>query len=247
MSSLIQKARRAREWDRPHSTVEGQIVRLNPRHGARIHLGCGDVYLAGYLNIDLPPAEGVASGTSAPDVIADITRLDCPHDVLAEIRLHHVFEHFERPYALALLIRWHAWLAPGGMLLVETPDFEGCVKGFSARSFEEQSLVLRHLFGSQEAIWANHLDGWSARRFQRVLSDIGFERVQTDATYSDEDQMLANVVARASKSHHPPPEKEQVAAAKALLELSMNGRNPTEERLAAGWKQDLESALERRG
>jgi len=38
---------------------------------------------------------------------------------LDEIRSHHLFEHFDRAHALALLIRWHGWLRPGGALTVD--------------------------------------------------------------------------------------------------------------------------------
>jgi hypothetical protein len=155
---------------------------LRPGAGARLHLGCGDAYLSGYLNIDYAPELGVASGTSHPDVEADILSLDCPEGALAEVRLHHVFEHFERAVALALLVRWFDWLEPGGVLTLETPDFERCVVDFADRPLEDQSLILRHLFGSQEAAWAHHLDGWSPRRFREVLAHLGYERIETDAT-----------------------------------------------------------------
>jgi predicted SAM-dependent methyltransferase len=114
---------RRRGWTEPYSERRDGRTWLRPRRGARIHLGCGDIYLSEYLNVDYPPELGVASGTSRPDVEADIVSLDCPPDAVAEIRLHHVFEHFERAVALALLVRWYEWLSPGGVLTIETPDF----------------------------------------------------------------------------------------------------------------------------
>lgn len=220
-----------------------EVVTLLPGPGARVHLGCGDVYLDGYLNVDLPPEQGVASGTSSPDVIADIAQLECPAATLDEIRLHHVFEHFDRAQALALLIRWHGWLRAGGALVIETPDFERCVDGIRERDFGQQSLILRHIFGSQEAPWARHLDGWSASRFDHVLKTLGFETVTTSETFSDEQHLLINVVARAVKSDRYPTRDEQLNSAIAILEQSMNGTNATEERLASRWTRDLQTAL----
>ena len=89
--------------------------------------------------------------SSRPDVEADIVSLDAPDPTIADVRLHHVFEHFERAVALALLVRWFEWLEPGGVLTVETPDFERCVDDFTHRTPDEQALILRDVFGSQEA------------------------------------------------------------------------------------------------
>ena len=243
MLRLVRPPHRRRGWEKPSFEVRGDRTMLLPSPGARVHLGCGDVYLPGYLNVDLPPDLGVASGTSRPDVETDILSLDCPDQGLHEVRLHHVFEHFERPVALALLVRWFEWLEPGGTLTIETPDFERCVDGFADRPLDDQTLILRHLFGSQEAVWARHLDGWSARRFGDVLVRVGFERVEAEATTSDERGLLVNVVARALKPQHPQPREARVTAAVALLRQSMNGVNPTEERLAARWVETFGRVL----
>jgi hypothetical protein len=217
---------------------------LNPPRNGRVHLGCGDTYRSGYLNVDLPPAEGVASGTSRPDLQCDVTQVDCPPATLAEIRLHHLFEHFERAQALALLIRWHGWLRPGGRLVIETPDFAGCIAGFDDRSLDEQGVILRHIFGSQEAPWAQHRDGWSARRFAFVLGELGFTRISTDSTFSDEHGLLPNVVVSATRPIGQGYTHEaQVEAALRILRQSMNGQNRTEETLFEHWRVQLSNEL----
>jgi hypothetical protein len=232
-----------RRWPNPPAAPpdERGRVELRPPAEAHVHLGCGDVRLPGYLNVDLPPAQGVASGTSRPDVEADVLSVACPARSLAEVRLHHLFEHFDRATALALLLRWYGWLRPGGYVTIETPDFEACVDGFAGRTPQQQSVILRHVFGSQEAPWAEHLDGWSPRRFREVLGELGFVGVQTSRTDSDELGLLANVVAVA----HRPQDgglapSEQHERALALLRRSMNGENPTEEKLFERWRARFE-------
>jgi hypothetical protein len=141
-------------------------------------------------------------------------------------------------------VRWYEWLQPGGVLTIETPDFARCVDVFAERPSEDQALILRHLFGSQEAAWAQHRDGWSAARFRHTLPLLGFERVVTESTSSDERGLLPNVVARAFKPEVAVPRDARTAAALALLRQAMNGRNPTEERLATRWAAVFERTLD---
>ena len=232
-----------RSWPSPpadpgHDAL-GNIHLRPPKHG-RVHLGCGDVHRRGYLNVDLPPKDGVAGGTSRPDLESDVTAVSCPSETLAEVRLHHLFEHFERAQALALLLRWYHWLRPSGQLCIETPDFEGCILGFSDRPVGEQSVILRHIFGSQEAPWAQHKDGWSASRFRYVLAELGFSRISTSRTFSDERQLLPNVVVTAQRPREDGPTREaQLSSALGILRQSMNGESATEEILFARWREQF--------
>jgi FkbM family methyltransferase len=95
----------------------------------RLHLGCGETLLPGYVNIDYSREQHNVM-TVKPDMAADITSVDFPERTVDEVRLHHVFEHFNRVVALGLLIRWQRWLKPGGRLVIETPDFEHEVRAF---------------------------------------------------------------------------------------------------------------------
>jgi len=217
-------------------------IRLRPPKRGRVHLGCGDMYLRGYLNVDLPPKDGVATGTSRPDLESDATRVSCPPETLAEIRLHHLFEHFERAEALALLIRWYHWLRPGGHITVETPDFEGCIANFTGRPVGDQGVILRHIFGSQEAPWAQHRDGWSANRFRYVLGELGFTRISTSSTFSDRRRLLPNVVVKAHRPSGGKPTREaQVNSALRILRQSMNGEGQSEQLLFARWRSRFDA------
>jgi hypothetical protein len=247
MSPAVVDRLTGRTWPSPAADPadQGGLVLLRPPRRGRIHLGCGDIRLDGYLNIDLPPERGVASGTSRPDLESDVMAVRSPASSLDEIRLHHLFEHFDRAHTLALLIRWHGWLRPGGSLTIETPDFDACIAGFEKRSFADRSLILRHVFGSQEAPWAQHLDGWSPSRFREVLSRLGFVSIGTEPTYSDERKLLVNVIARARRAPDGGPDTlKQAEAARAILRLSMNGENPTEERLYERWRRAFDELLE---
>src|SRR4051812_20927311 len=129
----------------------------------RLHLGCGERYLDGYVNIDYPPSEHTVQQTSPADELADITRLEYAPESVAEVRLHHVFEHFDRPTALRLLIDWHEWLVDGGVLTIETPDFDRSVRAFTRRvGGGDPGPILRHGFGSHEGAGGVDWGGWEA-------------------------------------------------------------------------------------
>jgi hypothetical protein len=228
-----------RAWASPLASPpdgQGQVVLRPPKDG-HIHLGCGDQHLKGYLNVDLPPSEGVASGTSRPDLEADVLSVAAPPESLTEVRLHHLFEHFDRAQALALLVRWYGWLRPGGYVTIETPDFEACVAGFSERSLGDQALILRHIFGSQEAAWAQHRDGWSEARFRHVLGELGFTEISTSRTASDKRGVLRNIVVNAHRpTDNGPSRAAQLGKALELLRESMNGTAASEQGLLVRWQ-----------
>jgi predicted SAM-dependent methyltransferase len=146
----------------------------------KLHLGCGQKYLEGYINVDYPSSEHSVQEKSVADIHADITQLSYPASSVDEVRLHHVFEHFTRPVACGLISAWRSWLKPGGILHIEVPDFQKTafmvLNPFS--NSHSKSVALRHIFGSQEAHWAVHYEGWTANKLTNLLKNFGFEILQ---------------------------------------------------------------------
>ena len=140
----------------------------------KLHIGCQEKYLDGYENIDLPPSEHTVQEVRA-DKYADVRDLSYEENSITEIRSHHLLEHFSRQEALMLLACWRKWLKHGGLLVVETPDFEESAKKFLKASPEEQFVFGRHIYGSEEAAWATHKDYWSETKYRFVLSRLGFD------------------------------------------------------------------------
>lgn len=133
----------------------------------KLHLGCGERYLKGYINIDFPPALRGIQKHSAADRLIDIQKLKYAPETVDEIRLHHVFEHFPRAITSALLATWYFWLKENGILRIEVPDFEKMSKNYSYRA-------QRHIFGSQEASWAIHFAGYTSKNLTNFLQKYGF-------------------------------------------------------------------------
>lgn len=143
----------------------------------RLHLGCGENYLEGYVNVDFPPSEHTVIKPRA-DLFKDIRDLEYPEESVDEVRSHHLFEHFSRVEAIDLLLKWMKWLKPGGILRIETPDFYRCAHLFIFSNFEERTQLARHIFGSQEAKWAYHLDGWWDQKFKIFLRKLKFCQIK---------------------------------------------------------------------
>jgi predicted SAM-dependent methyltransferase len=142
----------------------------------KLHLGCGERYFEGYVNIDYPLTEHTVQKKSVADVQANLLTLRYETGTVDEIRLHHVFEHFSRSVACALLTNWYFWLKPGGVLHIEVPDFSRTarwsISGMMRR--KRTNVGLRHIFGSQEAHWAVHYEGYSKKLLTKMLGIFGF-------------------------------------------------------------------------
>jgi predicted SAM-dependent methyltransferase len=208
----------------------------------RLHLGCGQKKYPEYINIDFPDSEHTLQKTVAADAFADIRTLRFPAGSVTEIRSHHVFEHFDRPTALALLSAWYEWLALDGLLLIETPDFHKSIEMIldPAYSYEQKQSIIRHIFGSHEAAWALHYDGWYQEKFTYILTMLGFEIVTIEKS---EWHLTASIAITARKVQHNEPEQTMKTVAKilsqALVDLSSD-----ELTLFALWLEKYASAYQ---
>ena len=159
----------------------------------KLHLGCGEKYLEGYENVDYPQSEHSVVKVRA-DKYHEIRTLSYPENSIDEIRSHHLFEHFLRAETVALLMKWRRWLAPGGKLVIETPDFLGCAAAYASAMTQKRRMELgRHMMGSEEARWAIHYDFWDAPKFKYVFRGCGFERTSVRYFQNSVAQHLPNV------------------------------------------------------
>src|SRR5690606_8015018 len=84
--------------------------------GVRLHLGCGDKRLEGWINIDGQALPGV-------DVVADLRRpLD--FDNVEAVFAEHFIEHLRIEDTLRLFAELHRVLRPGGVVRLSTPNLD---------------------------------------------------------------------------------------------------------------------------
>ena len=203
--------------------------------GVRLHVGCGSVNFSRYVNIDLPPSHHVVGLGSGADMYADVRNLPFHNGSVAEIQAHHIFEHFNRPAALKLLIHWYELLESGGSIVIATPNLPKAAKRASSRmaSIEERMGALRHIFGSQEAGWAYHLDGWSRWKWELILPQFGFGSLRFREYSSNK---MDHIVVKATKLNAIKTREELINNSIALIKLSATS---PDDPLAIAWVEQF--------
>lgn len=208
----------------------------------RLHLGCGQRYLDGYINIDFPLDNHSVQQHSVADRHADITTLVFPARSVAEVRLHHVFEHFRRPVACALLATWNAWMIDGATLHVEVPDLQrsAWVLANPFAPLAAKALTERHLFGSHEASWAAHFEAYSEQLLRHMFETFGFTVTQvTRNSWAG----THNLEVIAHKKADLPGDDACRMAARRYLETFLVDRSESEIILLDTWLAQFDSQL----
>jgi predicted SAM-dependent methyltransferase len=209
----------------------------------RLHLGCGQYYLDGYLNVDFPLSEHTLQRESVADEYHDLTRLRYAAESVDEVRLHHVFEHFPRPQAAALVASWQSWLRGGGTLRIEVPDFDATAALVldPKAPTRDRRVAVRHLFGSNEAPWATHYDGWSESRLRELVGAFGFEtrEVRRNAYLA-----TRNVEITATRGTAPATKAEAVQAAREYLRQFTLDESEFETHLLEIWLDQFRAQLD---
>ena len=145
----------------------------------RLHLGCGEQRIKGYVNIDLRK-------TKATDLVCNIIKIPYPDAIVDVIETYHVIEHLPRHLLPKALKEWFRAMAPGAMLIIECPDFDKAVKEY----LEGNEKRIDTIFGLQRFPGDTHLFGYNAKRLKKILEEADFKGVQyedpTDYHVKDE-------------------------------------------------------------
>lgn len=99
---------------------------VSPDGKLRLHVGCGMINAAGYLNVDLMDAPHVHVQRPIDDLslFAD----GCADLVYAS----HCLEHFGYRHSHTVLAEWARVLRPGGVLRVAVPDFAVITRAYAS-------------------------------------------------------------------------------------------------------------------
>lgn len=150
----------------------------------KLNIGSRKKHRKGYTTIDIEDGHGV-------DIVGDFRTMYFEN--VQEILAEHLLEHFSREEGEKVLELWNSWLQKGGVLIVETPDFEHICKNFEKNEY----WMTRHAYGSQEAEWAFHRTGYYEESFKQLLPKHGFEVKEISRNLSR--KILPNIRVKAIK------------------------------------------------
>ena len=121
-----QSIRESKEWHERKDEIADPIIldqesyqsELRLMKGKiRVNLGCGELPVPGYLNVDRRALPGV-------DIVADVLKLPFAKGSLSEIMSAHLVEHFrERQLRDQILPYWKSLLNQDGMIRIICPDW----------------------------------------------------------------------------------------------------------------------------
>jgi len=135
----------------------------------KLHLGCGDKILDGFINIDVRDIEGV-------DIVSDITKLETFDDNSVDlIYCSHVLEHFGRNVYKKVLENWYKKIKDGGVLRISVPNFESIVEYYN--TYRDIRPLLGLLYGGQTYEQNYHYCAWDFNSISEDLKEIGFKEV----------------------------------------------------------------------
>ena len=95
----------------------------------KLNIGCGSRILAGWTNCDI---ERHPEATRAPEILCDARKIPLADGCAETVMAIHVFEHFYRWEADAVLQEWRRLLKPGGLLILELPNLVKCCHNYLA-------------------------------------------------------------------------------------------------------------------
>lgn len=131
----------------------------------KLHLGCGDKHIPGWVHWDARPLPHV-------DRVVDVRYLPTNDGTVEVIYACHVLEHVGRRDVAQVLSEWHRVLMPGGILRVCVPDIAAlfCLYMLTV----DLSLLLGPLYGRQDYTDNTHRCGFDEPTLSAVLVEAGF-------------------------------------------------------------------------
>lgn len=158
--------------------------KANSTQGVRLHLGCGDIHLDGWINVD-------ARKTPAVDLVARLHDLPFAAGSISQIYACHVLEHFgfgvARPTYKEVLVHWVSKLSPGGVLFVSVPNIAAVGRAISkALSVDQEYDFMRCLYGGCDYETNRHFVGFTERLLYNALREAGLSGLSRFSPFAND-------------------------------------------------------------
>ncbi|NWF75121.1 MAG: class I SAM-dependent methyltransferase, partial [Nitrospirae bacterium] len=135
----------------------------------RLHLGCGENVLPGFLNVDIRKINPYV-------FVDDVSSLNSlPDKSFSLIYASHILEHFPRDKVIDILRKWISKLKEGGEIYISVPDFEYlCKKYLETKRIED---ILPPLFGGQDYKENFHFNAFDEVLLSKCLKELGLVNI----------------------------------------------------------------------
>lgn len=128
----------------------------------RLHIGCGNRYIPGFIHVDVRKLPHV-------DYVTSADKLDMFEDNSVDLIYNcHILEHFKR-YQIENVLK------VGGILRVAVPDFEKLVEVYLKT--KDLKLILGLLVGRQDYPENTHYIVFDYSYLSEVLQKVGFKNI----------------------------------------------------------------------
>ena len=142
----------------------------------KLHIGCGEKFLPGYIHLDARAYPHVDYVTKADDLSM------FESNSIEEIYACHILEHFPRvamrfdeQHRGGVLVEWHRVLKSNGILRIAVPDFEAIVEEY--KHSKNLELIMGLLYGGQNYEYNFHYQTYDFNRLKNLLTQVGFNSV----------------------------------------------------------------------
>ena len=136
----------------------------------KLHLGCGNKYINGFINID-------ARDLPTVDIVEDVKNLESfEKNSIDLIYASHILEHITRIEYTGVLTRWYDLLKSDGTLRIAVPDIGKVFEHYHING--DLRLLRGFLWGGQSHGFNYHYCGWDFKTLEEDLLKIGFKDVK---------------------------------------------------------------------
>jgi len=163
----------------PLLSTEKRLPAAEPVAGKnlRLHVGCGDVKVARFINVDIDPA------LKAVDVVDDVRTLSrFSPDSVSVLYACHVLEHLPHGDIFSVIMRWYDVLQPGGEIRISVPDIDRIVKIYQKHWAHFQTRPntpwVGLIYGGQLDEYDYHKTGFNFCYLAYILETAGFVDIE---------------------------------------------------------------------
>lgn len=153
----------------------------------KLHLGCGETILPGFINIDIQKLSGI-------DKVMNAYPLKFEKNSVDLIYASHLLDHIEGD-KLEILKNWINVLKPGGILRLSVPDFEKVVEIYLKE--RDIDLVKGCVLGRADKPVHCHSILFDYKKLKALMKEAGLEAIhswdprrQTHRDYFDMSQAM---------------------------------------------------------